>query len=226
MKTKFLLLSLISILASANAVAQERNAELVTNVAQCAQDIADFKHNGVEGVVYATTVLEELMSEKKELELLQSECRSYMRAHKKTKVSREDQLIALVPLRSQLRPEVYFFLRGAIRPLITCTKTRTRLNRVCRSATGKSWYETGYHPEARELDTIYRLGHSEVLSGIIVRGPQDYVSEEDLEYIQSLPEAFAGTALEDIENELEAKYLRLKIYMLPKTTRFIQHYFL
>ena len=207
------------------AVAQERAPQQVMSVAQCAQDIADYKHNGVAGVLYATEVLEQLVSMEKDLQLLNTDCRSYIRTHKKTKVAREDQLRALRPLKTQLQPEVYFFLRGAIRPLITCTKTRTRLHRVCRSATGKSWYETGVHSQTRKHEVIYRLGHSEVLSGIIVRGPQDYVSEEDLEYIQSLPEAFVGTALENIENELGTRYLRLKIFMLPKSTRFIEHYF-
>jgi hypothetical protein len=225
--TKLIVLSLIfSIFITGIALAQERAPEQVMNVAQCAQDIADFKHNGVAGVLYATEVLEQLVRKEMDPKLLNTECRRYVSTHKKTKVSREDQLRALGPLKAQLQPEVYFFLRGAIRPLIACTKTRTRLHRVCRSATGKSWYETGVHTQTRKHKVIYRLGHSEVLSGIIVRGPQDYVSEEDLEYIQSLPEAFVGTALENIENELEAKYLRLKIFMLPKSTRFIEHYFL
>lgn len=197
----------------------------VLKVARCAQDIADYKHNGTEGLAYAGSVLEEALSDGADLERLALECRSYVRTNRKTKVSRESQLIALGALKAQLSPNTYFFLRGAVRPLIACTKSASRVHRVCRSATGKSWFETGFHPQARASAVIYRLGHSEVLSGLIVRGPQDYVDDEDLDYIRSLPADFAGAALEELDGELEANYLRLKVYMLPRTTRFMEHYF-
>jgi len=73
---------------------------------------------------------------------------------------------------------------------------------------------------------IYRLGHSEKIGGVLVVGPQDEFSDEDREYVHSLPSEFAGSALTDLTRELTIGYVRLKFWKLTPSTVFLKHYFL
>lgn len=224
LRLKFLVFAL-SLAVSINAFSAAGSDDVLAT-ARCAQDLADYSHGGLAGIEAAAGFLTRMRQEPETVSQIRQECRDYLRTNGKRKISRARQLKALDELRGQLSPEVYFFLRGAIRPLIACHRSGIGLYRFCRSATGKTWFETGHHPHARGNKVIYRLGHSEVAHGILVIGPQDEFTLEDQAYVESLPQDFAHGARESLPRELSARYFRVKVFMGKRTTRFMRHYFL
>lgn len=179
----------------------------------------DYGVGGSEGLRLAAKTLQDLDYHRSPEGNLLKSCLDYKEATSKKSPNREDQLAELRKLRDVLSPNVYFFLRGVIRPLITCTPAG--LLNSCESATGKRWMETVIFDQRRTTEH-FRLGHS--TQGPIVRGivAQD---EEDLEYLHSLPEDLSGQSQRAMEQNLGARYLRLKVLKKKSTLKYISHYF-
>jgi len=195
-------------------------------IARCAQDIVDYRHGEVAGLEFAGTVLTNLLrqneSKKNQLLELDTSCTNYLENNQSTDISRAEHLEALQKLKSGLDKKVYFFLRGVIRPLISCErKSDEHRKNLCLSTTGKRWLELRVKERGEEL-TQYRLGHSD---GLRVNGPQDYFDNEDRLFIQSLPKDFAGSAISDLPATLQLNFKAVRYWSLPGTNRFIEHFF-
>lgn len=186
---------------------------------KCAQDVVDYGIGGSQGLSFSAQTLEDL--EKKEstvAELLES-CINFQASHEKSSPDREQQILELNELRHNLSPNAYFFLRGVIRPLITCRPAGV-LNK-CESATGKRWMETVIFDQ-RRTKNHYRMGHSQ--QGLMVRGIVGATSE-DLEYLDSLPENLKSDSQDSLLENEGARYLRFKVMKLKGSLKFIKHYF-
>jgi hypothetical protein len=190
-----------------------------TTLIKCAQDIVDYGIGGSEGLRFSARTLQSLDFRRIPEAVLLKECLDFSANETRIKPERDDQLSELATLRDALSPNVYFFLRGAIRPLITCVPSG--LLSKCESATGKRWMETVIFDQ-RKTNTHYRLGHS--TQGLIVRG-MIKVSQEDSEYLESLPTDLSTEVPDALQENEDSRYLRIKVMKLKNNLKYIKHYF-
>lgn len=190
-----------------------------TTLIKCAQDIVDYGVAGSEGLKFSARTLQSLDFRRIPEAVLLKDCLDFAASEKGITPERGDQLTELATLRDALSPNVYFFLRGVIRPLITCVPSG--LLSKCESATGKRWMETVIFDQ-RKTNIHYRLGHS--TQGPIVRGMVK-VSQDDLEYLESLPTDLSSEVPDALQENEDSRYLRIKVMKLKGNLKFAKHYF-
>lgn len=186
---------------------------------KCAQDIVDYGMGEKEGLIFSARILQDLDDNRASVGTLLKECIDFKAMQSKQSPNRDNQLEELHNLRDSLSPNVYFFLRGVIRPLITCEPFGVLTK--CESATGKRWVETVIFDQ-RATENHYRLGHS--TQGPMVRGIIS-LTAEDQEYLESLPDELKTVSEEALIKNEGSRYLRFKVMKLRGSLKFIRHYF-
>ena len=211
------LLTFIPLLVTFSVLAKSPSSKVT--LIKCALDIVDYGFGESQGLRFSAQTLQEVDNRNTPVANLLEACIDFKASNKKTTPERSRQLAELEGLRNSLSPNVYFFLRGVIRPLITCAPSGL-LNR-CESATGKRWMETVIFDQRRTTNH-YRLGHS--TAGPIVRGIVSF-DANDQEYLDSLPSALAVSAQEGLMENDQARFLRFKVLKKKSTMKYILHYF-
>lgn len=186
---------------------------------KCAQDVVDYGMGGSEGLSFSARTLQDLDYNRAPVATLLKECIDFKALQSRRNPDRNQQLAELSSFRDALSPNVYFFLRGVIRPLISCRPYGVLTQ--CESATGKRWIETVIFDQ-RKTTNHFRLGHS--TSGPMVRGIIS-LSNDDLEYLESLPTDLALEARQSLQENDGSRYLRIKVMKKKGTLSYIKHYF-